>query len=316
MQKMDKEKNFVSAVVYMNAHSTGVESFFRLLLSVLEDNFLHSEIICVNDGAKESDREAVRSVSSQADNVSISVLNMSRYHGVEVAMTAGVDLAIGDFVFEFDSTLADFEPATIMEVYRRSMQGADIVTAVPDRPQASSSRLFYYLFNKFSHNHYTLRTERFHLLSRRAINRISSMNKTIPYRKAVYMNCGFPLQCVVYPVVGGHTLSAESSRQENQYRERLAVDALLLFTDIGYRAAMALTKIMMLIAVLVGCYGVLTYFASTPVQGWTTTICFTAFAFFALFGILTIVVKYLQLILNLVFKRQEASFAGIEKLTK
>lgn len=315
MQKMDKEKNFVSAVVYMNEHSTGVENFFSLLLSVLEDNFLHSEIICVNDGANESNLEAVRRVSSLADSVSISVLNMSCYHGVEVAMTAGVDLAIGDFVFEFDSTLLDFTPSTIMEVYHCSMKGTDIVTAVPNMPQASSSRLFYYLFNKFSHNHYTMRTERFHLLSRRAINRISSMNKTIPYRKAVYMNCGFPMQCIVYSVIG-NTLSTKNSRQENQYRERLAVDAMLLFTDIGYRAAITLTKIMMLIAVLVGCYGMLTYFTSSPVQGWTTTICFTAFAFFALFGILTIIVKYLQLILSLVFKRREASFAGIEKLTK
>lgn len=315
MQKMDKEKNFVSAVVYMNEHSTGVEDFFRLLLSVLEDNFLHSEIICVNDGARESDREAVRRVSSEAERVSISVLNMSACHGVELAMTAGVDLAIGDFVFEFDSTLADFAPATIMEVYRCSLQGADIVTAVPDKRQANSSRLFYYVFNKFSHAHHDMRTERFHLLSRRAINRISSMNKTIPYRKAVYLTCGFPVKSIVYPVE--HTAaSVAGSREENNYRERLAIDALLLFTDIGYKVAMGLTKMMMGIAVLVGCYGVLTYFASSPVQGWTTTICFTAFAFFALFGILTIIVKYLQLILNLVFKRKEVNFAGIEKLTK
>lgn len=315
MQKMDKEKNFVSAVVYMNEHSTGVEDFFRLLLSVLEDNFLHSEIICVNDGAKERDREAVRRVSSQADSVSISVLNMSSCHGVEAAMTAGVDLAIGDFVFEFDSTLADFAPATIMEVYRCSMQGADIVTAVPDKRQANSSRLFYYVFNQFSPNRHDMRTERFHLLSRRAINRISSMNKTIPYRKAVYLTCGFPVKSVVYHAENT-AASAAGSREENNYRERLAIDALLLFTDIGYKVAMGFTKMMMAIAVLVGCYGVLTYFASSPVQGWTTTICFTAFAFFALFGILTIIVKYLQLILNLVFKRKEVSFTGIEKLTK
>lgn len=315
MQKMDKEKNFVSAVVYINEHSAGVENFFRLLLSVLEDNFLHSEIICVNDGAKESDMEAVRRVSSEAESVSISVLNMSSYHGVEAAMTAGVDLAIGDFVFEFDSTLADFAPAAIMEVYRCSMQGADIVTAVPDLRQANSSRLFYYVFSKFSHAHHDMRTERFHLLSRRAINRISSMNKTIPYRKAVYLTCGFPVKSIVYPVEHA-AASAAGSREENNYRERLAIDALLLFTDIGYKVAMGFTKMMMVIAVLVGCYGMLTYFASSPVQGWTTTICFMAFAFFAFFGILTIIVKYLQLILNLVFKRKEVSFTGIEKLTK
>ena len=93
-------------------------------------------------------------------------------------------------------------------------------------------------------------------------------------------------------------------------------NALLLFTDIGYKIAIAFTKIMMMIAILVGCYGAATYITSSPVPGWTTTICFISFAFFALFGILTIIIKYLQIILNLIFRRKQVSFAGIEKMTK
>ena len=58
-------------------------------------------------------------------------------------------------------------------------------------------------------------------------------------------------------------------------------------------------------------------FAMTnPVVGWTTTILFLSVAFFGLFGILTIIIKYLQLLVNLVFKRKHYSFEGIEKLTK
>lgn len=43
---------------------------------------------------------------------------------------------------------------------------------------------------------------------------------------------------------------------------------------------------------------------------------FLSFSFFGLFGILTIVIKYLQIIVNLVFQRKRYTFNSIEKLTK
>lgn len=314
MKNLDKEKNFVSAVVYIHDNAAHVEGFLNVLLDVLEARFNYSEIICVDDGAAEEAVEAIRRVSRKARCTSISALKMSSYHGTELAMTAGVELAIGDFVFEFDSTVMDFVPETIMEVYEQALQGYDIVSAVPDTPQPNSSKVFYYMFNKFSRTNVAMRTERFRILSRRAINRISSMNKTVPYRKAVYMNCGFSTASVEYKAASGAGYA--NSSEEKCYRERLAVDALLLFTDIGYRLAVSFTSMMMAITILVGCYGAVIYFASSPVPGWTTIICFVSFAFFVLFGILTIVVKYLQLILNLVFRRKQVSFEGIEKLTK
>ena len=103
--------------------------------------------------------------------------------------------------------------------------------------------------------------------------------------------------------------------EEKHYRRSLAIDAMLLFTDVGYRISMFLTSMMMLIAIVTGCYGVVVYVTSSPISGWTTTICFMAFAFFTLFLILTIIMKYLQLILNLVFKKKQVCFEGVEKIT-
>ncbi len=52
---------------------------------------------------------------------------MGYSHGLEASMNAGIDLSIGDFVFEFDSCFMDFDPDVIMQVYRKSLQGFDIV---------------------------------------------------------------------------------------------------------------------------------------------------------------------------------------------
>lgn len=312
---MNKEKNFMSAVIYVHNAEARIEAFLRTVMKVMEEYFEHSEIICVNDDSNDDSVEVIKRVSKEAVHTSVSVLNMSYFHGLEVAMNAGVDLAIGDFVLEFDSTVLDFAPEEIMTVYRKSLEGYDIVSASPDRKQKASSNVFYYIFNKFADYSYKMCTERFRVLSRRVINRISSMNKTVPYRKAVYANCGLKTSNLRYKVIskGGDD---RIDRREKKYRQDLAVDSLILFTEIGYRFSVTMTVIMMLVAVLVAIYSVVVYLLSTPVAGWTTTIFFMAFAFFGLFGILTIIIKYLQILVDLVFKRKKYSFESIEKLTK
>jgi dolichol-phosphate mannosyltransferase len=89
---------------------------------------------------------------------------------------------------------------------------------------------------------------------------------------------------------------------------------MILFTQLGYRFSVTMTVIMMLVAVFVAAYSAFVYLFSTPVAGWTTTIFFMSFAFFGLFGILTIIIKYLQILVDLVFRRKKYSFESIEKL--
>lgn len=310
----NKEKNFISAVVYVHNAEKRIEKFLEALIEIMQENFEHSEIICVDDHSVDKSAEVIKQVSNIAATTSISVLNMSYFHGLELAMNAGVDLAIGDFVFEFDNTLLDFDKDEIMKVYTRSLQGYDIVSACPDKKQSFTSRLFYHVFNRFTDLSYNMRTESFRILSRRVINRISSMNKTVPYRKAVYANCGLKTDVIYYK--SKDVVKNKRDKNEKKYRKRLALDALMLFTDLGYRFSMIMTIIMMLMSVFMVIYSIVIYATSSPVAGWTTTILFLSVAFFGLFGILTFVIKYLQIIIDLVFKRKHYNFESIEKLTK
>lgn len=314
MLEQEKEKNFVSAVIYVHGEAEPTKNFIELVMSVLEENFLHSEIILVNDDAPKATVAAIKEISKKAKNVSISMLNMSSYHGLELAMTAGVDLAIGDFVFELDTAIADFPPELIIKIYKTALSGYDIVAAAPTKQERITSKAFYYLFAKFASCQELMRTERFRILSRRAINRVSSMNKTVPYRKAVYKNSGLAIKTIAYEPSKDYKVVY--SKDEERYRRTLAVDAILLFTNAGYRLSTMLTSLMMLLTLIAGAYGLITYVVRSPIAGWTTMILFMSGGFFALFFILSIVIKYLQLILNLVFKRQEVFFEGLEKLTR
>ena len=145
--------------------------------------------------------------------------------------------------------------------------------------------------------------------------RISSMNKSVLYRKALYAASGLKTDNLRYRPVRSAASSAMDANEKN-YRSGLAVDSLILFTNVGYRFSMTMTLVMMLISVFVLAYTLITYFTSHPVEGWTTTILFLSVSFFGLFAILTIIIKYLQLLIDMIFKRRRYSFERIEKLTK
>ena len=57
-----------------------------------------------------------------------------------------------------------------------------------------------------------------------------------------------------------------------------------------------------------------TFGLSNPIRGWTSNIMFISFAFFGLFAILTIIIRYLQILLTLSFKRRSFTFESIEKI--
>ena len=138
----NKEKNFISAVIYVHNAQDRVRSFLGAVIGILERHFEHSEIICMNDASDDRSLEVIRQTAETACRASVSVVNMSYFHGLELTMHAGVDMAIGDFVFEFDNTNLDFDPDVMMEIYRRSLEGYDIVSASPDKREKLSTRIF------------------------------------------------------------------------------------------------------------------------------------------------------------------------------
>lgn len=312
---INKEQNFVSSVIYVHNAAMHIKKFLETIICVMQENFEHSEIICVNDFSNDDSVSIIKEVSKMADTTSISIINMSSFHGVELAMGAGMDLSIGDFVFEFDSTCLDFETDMIMQIYRHSLNGGyDIVSASPDKRESLSSKFFYSVFDKFSDLSYKMTTERFRILSRRVINRINSMNKTIPYRKALYAGSGLKTDNLKYSARDDEI--KKNDIREKRYRSKLAIDTLILFTEVGYRFSIWMTSFMMLISIFMTLYTLVIYFTGHPIEGWTTTVLFLSVAFFGLFGILTIVVKYLQIIVDMIFKRKTYNFVSIEKVTK
>ncbi len=310
----DKEKNFVSAVVYVHNRENTIKASLKQINDVLNEHFLKYEIICVNDASYDDSASVIKEFGEKYLDCPLSIVNMGFFQGVEMSMNAGVDLSIGDFVFEFDSDIIDFEPSLIMDIYYHSLKGYDIVSATADGKKRLSSSLFYKLFNKSAKTQYKLSTESFRILSRRAINRVHALSKTIPYRKALYANCGLKMDTVHYKP--NNSSRSDRSNKQSDTRLETALDSLMLFTNIGYRASMILTIIMILATIGIGIYTILVFALGHPVPGFTTTMLVLTGSFFGVFAILTIIIKYLSLLVNLIFKKQRYLVESIEKISK
>lgn len=310
---LEKEKNFVSCILYLHNDGETVADFLNRICRVMKEHFDKYEVICVNDGCVDNSVEEIRRYKQESgDTHHLSLINLSYYQGVEAAMNAGRDLAVGDFLFEFDRCTMDFEEELIMQVYYRALQGFDVVAAAPKYHVPLSSRLFYMVYNLGNRMKTKMRQERFRIVSRRAVNRVNQLNAYIPYRKALYMNCGLKIDTIPYNNTSSHR---NHNWEETGNRSSLAMDTIIIFTDLLEKASMLLSVVFLGVLLFMFAYLLWSVFsADRPVEGWLSTMGLMSLGFFMLFVMLTLIFKYLSVILSMMFKRQQYVIEGVDKL--
>ena len=301
----NKEKNFISAVVYLHNDGARAVKFFKLLQQQLDAHFDQYELIAVDDACTDDTVSQLRSWAAGLDKP-LTFLHMSLFQKLEPCMNAGLDAAIGDYVYEFDTTDVPYPAEMIFSAYQTALTGSDIVSVCPTRV-SGSSRLFYSVFNASSHSAYTLRTDAFRLVTRRAINRVHASSEHLPYRKAAYAASGLKMTDLTFE---GRILDRGTGRFS------LAADSLTLYTDAGFKFSAGITLIMMALALAELVYTLVIFATGHPVEGWTTMMFVLTLGFAGVFAVLAIIVKYLSLLVDLIFKKQKYLIESVEKIQK
>ena len=67
----NKEKNFASAVIYVHNAENRITRFLSTIIEIMENNFEHSEIICVNDSSDDSSLQKIKETSEKASITSV-----------------------------------------------------------------------------------------------------------------------------------------------------------------------------------------------------------------------------------------------------
>lgn len=288
-----KYKTFVSVVLYVRDEGEAVGRFIAQVGPWLEQHFSLYEIVVVDD-ASTSDVLPVIAETAAQHQVNMVAVQLSRRHGVEAGIKAGLDRAMGDWVFELESARIDFSPSLFGDMYLIGSQGFDIVTASGDQGPLRS-RLFYRFVNHYANLDTPLRTERVRLTSRRTINAMLAMREKVRYRKALYAVLGHRHHHLRYE----RTVSASRpGRQLDRETSSLAFDILLSFSGFGLRLAHRMSIAFGAFSVAVTCYAFVVFLLkSNVIQGWTTLTVLVSAGFAGLFLILGILGEYLARIL-------------------
>lgn len=314
MLNQKKEKKFVSLVVYLHNVQDDVIPFFEKVVPIIEDKFEKYEIVCVDDGCTDGTIGVLKEyLDKNKPSVMVNIVHMSFFHGLESAMNAGRDLAIGDFIYEFDNIYVDYPESVLTAAFDKVLEGNDIVSVGCVEHMPLTSKVFYAVYNRTNKGRGKIGPETFRVLSRRAVNRVKSIGQYIPYRKAMYANCGLHRNIIEY-VPNGNVKKSEKNAGE---RTALAIDSFVYFTNALEMLSAIISVVFLCLSLGMGFFIVKEFLGGAKVvEGWLSTMGFLSVGFFGVFALLTIILKYLSVMLNLIFKQQRYLISDIEKVVK
>lgn len=309
-----KEQKFVSIVIHVKESTSELVSFIGQLEKIFPARFENYDYIIVNNTGNAEIIDAIKEEVRSKIQAPIHFIHLSWTHNIEDAMRAGIDLSVGDFIFEFDTLTIDFELDLIMQAYTECISGFDVVSAVSDTASLLTSKIFYRTFSRFSNN-ISLSTESFRVVSRRMINKVAKSREAFRYRKLFYHNSGMQTKRLIYRPT--HT---RQSKKDFSFSEKfsLAGNILVYYSNIGTKVSLMLSLLFFLVSILGGIYALISFVVlKGHIQaGWTTTMLFLSVSFTGIFGILAVISKYMEVLLKEIQVNSSYTYTSIETYHK
>ena len=251
------------------------------------------EIILVNDGSRDRTWTVIQALAISHPN--IVGLNLSRNHGHQLAVTAGLSLTRGERVMIIDADLQD-PPELVSEMMVLMDQGFDVVygrrrtRAAESRFKLATASLFYHLLERLSDVAIPQDTGDFRLMSRRIVDRLAAMPEHDRFIRGMVAWLGGKQTELLYdrdPRFAGKTHYTLVKMM------RLAVNGLTSFSTVPLTFASVLAFIGMLIAAAIMLYALVSFFQGNVARGWTSLALITVFFGIGQFGCLAIIGAYL-----------------------
>ena len=191
----------LSIIVPVYDEAEAIDSFLVQMLPELARAGARFEIIFVNDGSRDETLPLL--LARAQDTPGLRVANLSRNFGKEAAMTAGLDLALGDAVVMIDVDLQD-PPELLGRFVSLWRDGYDVVYGLRESRQADgrlkafSAGLFYSVFNRMSATPIPHNVGDFRLIDRRVVAAMRMLPERGRFMKGLFAWVGFPSVAVPY----------------------------------------------------------------------------------------------------------------------
>jgi glycosyltransferase involved in cell wall biosynthesis len=252
------------------------------------------EIVLVNDGSTDATWPCISALSTRGDH--IVGVNLSRNHGHQLAVSAGLKFARGERILIIDADLQD-PPELLAEMMARMDEGHDVVYGRRrSRPGESAfklaaAKLFYRLLHSVSDVNIPEDVGDFRLLTRRIADRLNAMPEQDRFLRGRVAWLGGSQTEVLYdraPRAGGR--SAYSLGR----MIKLAVDGLTGFSTAPLKLVVVLAALGMALGAAIAIYALASFLVDRPERGWTSLAVIVVFFGVAQLGALAIIGAYVE----------------------
>ncbi len=253
----------LSIVVPCYNEAGNVAELYRRVVEACEPTMSDFELIYVDDGSADETLAAVASLAQKDPRVK--AIRLSRNFGHQAALTAGVDYASGDAVLVMDGDL-QHPPELIPCFVEKWREGNEIVYGYR---QGRRPRLGYRIVNSLMHISIPPEAADFRLMDRRAASAFREMTERSRFIRGMVSWLGFRQAGVGYE---DQSRFAGARGYTVRQTLRLALNAVLSFSNVPLRVATALGLITLLVGL--GYAGYILYAKFTQpeiVAGWTAT---------------------------------------------
>lgn len=229
------------------------------------------EIVLVNDGSRDRTWPIMQTLA--ASDPRLVGINLSRNHGHQLALTAGLDLCAGEQILIIDADLQD--PPELLGEMRATMarEGADVVYAVRRKREGetifkkATAAAFYRLLDRVTDTPIPIDTGDFRLMSRRALDAFLSLPEQARFVRGMVAWIGFRQVPFLYD-------RAERLTGESKYplakMIRFALDAVTGFSTAPLRFASHVGLFLTAATVLLMLYILGNWAMGSAVAGWTS----------------------------------------------
>jgi dolichol-phosphate mannosyltransferase len=229
------------------------------------------ELVLVNDGSRDGSWALMESMAAADPHVL--AINLSRNHGHQLALTAGLDLCRGSAILIIDADLQD--PPELLPAMFAAMreQGADVVYGVRKSRagetafKRATAHGFYRLLSRATEVDIPLDAGDFRLMSRRALDALLAMPEQARFIRGMVAWIGFKQVPVAYD-------RAERFAGATKYpfgkMLRFALDALTGFSSAPLKLASHAGLLLAGGSVLLIVYIAYAWIAGRSIQGWTS----------------------------------------------
>ena len=237
-----------------------------------------AEVIFVDDGSQDGSAALIE--AKVAGDGRYRYAALSRNFGHQIAITSGMDLAVGEAVIVLDADLQD-PPELVFQLVEKWRQGFDIVCAQrlsrdgESRFKRLSADLFYRCLSRLASVEIPRNVGDCRLVNRRVLDTFGTMRERERFVRGMFAWIGFRQALVPYHRA---PRAAGSSKYGLGRMVRLAADALVGFSDAPLRLSLWAGMGVSALALLYGC-AVIVIWASRAdvVPGWSSTMVVTTF---------------------------------------